>query len=219
MKFRAQRRLINRMRRPLLRRRLRDAIRHHPPGEPLRLVVGAHGIYQAGWIPTEQESLDLLDPAQWAAYLGERRVAAILAEHVWEHLSPEQGLAAARTCFRFLAPGGLLRVAVPDGLHPSPEYIRRVEVGGTGPAAWDHKVLYDHRSFSALFERAGFHVELLEYWDEAGEFHHAAWDPADGLVHRSIRFHRPKNPLPFRYTSLILDARKPAGPAGGDAGD
>jgi len=210
-RFRAHKRLISRLRRPLLRRQLKDAIHRHPRGTPLRIVVGAHDIYEPGWIPTEQESLDLLRPDEWTGLFGGPVIHAILAEHVWEHLTPEQGLVAARTCHRFLEPGGHLRVAVPDGLHPSPEYIRRVEVGGTGPAAWDHKVLYDHRSFAALFERAGFQVEKLEYWDESGHFHAVEWDPAEGLIHRSKRFHRPKKPLPFPYTSLILDARKPAG--------
>jgi predicted SAM-dependent methyltransferase len=47
----------------------------------------------------------------------------MLAEHVWEHLTEEEGLAAARACFKYLSPGGFLRVVVPDGLHPDPAYV------------------------------------------------------------------------------------------------
>lgn len=205
----AHKRLLAKMKAPLLRYRLREAVRRTDPGAPLRIVVGANGIYERGWIGTERESLDLLQSEEWRRIFGARRIKTILAEHVWEHLSVEDARRAIRTCYDFLEPGGWIRVAVPDGLHPSPEYIQRVRVGGTGPAAWDHKVLYDYRSLVPLFEEAGFKVELLEYWDENGEFRSAYWDPADGLVRRSKRFNRERGNPPYVYTSLILDAKRP----------
>ena len=208
--FRAHRRLLSQLKKPFLRRRLRAEVRAASLDAPLRIVVGASGISQPGWIATERESLDLLNESDWLRAFGDRQISAILAEHVWEHLQPEHAVLAAKNCWRFLEPGGHLRVAVPDGLHTSPEYIRRVDVGGSGPAAWDHKVLYDYHSFSRVFEQAGFAVQLLEYWDENGAFNYVDWDPADGLVRRSKRFYQPRKPLPFTYTSLILDARKPA---------
>jgi len=75
----------------------------------------------------------------------------------------------------------------------------------------DHRVLYNHRSFADLFVAAGFEVSLLEYHDDRGVFHAVDWDPADGLVRRSRRFDDRRRPGGFTYTSLILDARKPAG--------
>lgn len=179
-----------------------------PLNSPLRIVVGAHGISEHGWIATERESLNLLNVSDWREYFTNDSIDAILAEHVWEHLTRQDGIEAARNCYRFLKPGGYVRVAVPDGLHPSPEYIERVRVGGSGPAAWDHKVLYDHRTLSDVFAQAGFKVELLEYHDEEGTFHFTDWDPAEGLIHRSYRFHRPERTRPYRYTSLIIDAKK-----------
>jgi len=183
----------------------------HPAGAPLRIVVGAHRLFEPGWIPTERESLDLLEPSGWSRYFEAGGIDAILAEHVWEHLTREQGLRAARTCHRFLKPGGYVRVAVPDGLHPHPEYIARVRVGGSGPAARDHKMLYDYRSLSSVFVEAGFEVRLLEYYDEGQAFHFTDWSPDEGMIHRSRRFHRPKHERPYTYTSLIIDAKKPAG--------
>jgi predicted SAM-dependent methyltransferase len=197
------------LKRPILRRRLRRMLAERPGDSPLRIVIGAHRIFDRGWIPTERESLDLLDVSAWRRYFGEGSIDVLLAEHVWEHLTDEQGVEAARNCYRFLKPGGYIRVAVPDGLHPSPEYIERVRIGGSGPAASDHKVLYDYRSLSRVFAAAGLEVRLLEHYDEAGTFHLAEWDPSDGLIHRSHRFHRPKQAQPYRYTSLILDAKKP----------
>ena len=176
--------------------------------DPLRLFLSA-GLYsREGFLSTQQSELDLLKPSDWEESFGERRIQTILAEHVWEHLTEEEGGEAARRCFQYLAPGGLLRVAVPDGLHPSQEYQQRVAVNGSGPAA-DHKVLYDYRSFATVFQEAGFAVELLEFWDEAGTFRHADWNPDDGLIFRSLRFDPRNQNGNLSFTSLILDARKP----------
>ena len=133
---------------------------------------------------------------------------AVLAEHVWEHLTPTEGEVAAVHCFRFLRPGGYVRAAVPDGLHPSAEYRQWVRPSGVGPGADDHKVLYNYRTFGALFERAGFSVELLEYFDEQGRFHEQPWDPALGMIHRSSRLDDRNRGGTLAYTSLVLDARK-----------
>ncbi len=191
------------------RRRLRREI---AAGSPLRVVVGSEGIFEPGWLRTEREYLDLLRPAEWRAYFAPASIAAILAEHVWEHLTPEQGLTAARTCLEFLQPGGYLRLAVPDGLHPDDAYREWVRPGGSGAGADDHKVLYTHQSLAQMLAAAGFVVELLEYFDAAGNFHAVDWDPAAGMIHRSRRFDERNRAGPLRYTSLIVDARKPAAP-------
>jgi predicted SAM-dependent methyltransferase len=171
-------------------------------------VIGASSVSQLGWIPTEVEVLDLLEKADWERYFDEASLDAILAEHVWEHLEGEEGARAAAQCCRFLRPGGYLRAAVPDGLHPSSEYLDWVRPGGVGPGANDHKVLFTYRTFSQLFERAGLRVELLEYFDEQGEFHERSWDPALGIIHRSRRFDRRNQNGSLEYTSIVLDARK-----------
>lgn len=187
-----------------------------PSGPSLRVILGAGGQRWDGWTATGREQLDLTDPASFAAYFGARRAAAFLCEHVWEHLTPEQGRAAARLCFTHLRPGGVLRVAVPDGLFPDPAYQRVVQVGGPGPAdhpAADHQVVYTHRTFVPIFEQAGFTVTLLEHWDEAGVLHVQPWNPADGPIYRSVPLdhrnaaHRAGSGPPG-FTSLILDARR-----------
>ncbi|UCG88447.1 MAG: methyltransferase domain-containing protein [Gemmatimonadota bacterium] len=177
---------------------------------PLRLVIGASGVYDSGWINTDIEYLNLLDPLQWETYFNENSIDAMLAEHVWEHLTIEQGMEAARRCFQYLKPGGYLRVAVPDGCHPSQDYIAWVKPGGTGPAADDHRVLYNHTTFADVFVRAGFRVELLEYFDSQGEFHYVDWSPEEGKIRRSSRFDERNSGGTLEYTSLILDAHKDA---------
>jgi predicted SAM-dependent methyltransferase len=188
-------------------RRLRRAFAaSHAP----RIVVGSSGIFEPGWIPTEIEVLNLLRPADWKKFVSENSLAAILSEHVWEHLTTEEGAVAANTCLTYLRPGGYLRLAVPDGFNPDPDYREWVRPGGSGPGANDHKTLYTHESLGRLLSNAGFQVELLEYFDVAGQFHFTDWDPADGMIHRSRRFDERNHDGQLRYTSLIIDAVKPS---------
>jgi predicted SAM-dependent methyltransferase len=161
------------------------------------------------WIDTDREVLDLTDARTWEGLLPENRLDSILAEHVWEHLDPGAARYAAALCFRFLKPGGYLRVAVPDGMHPDPGYVSAVRPGGSGWGSDDHKVLYDFRSFSMLFSEVGFEVRLLEYFDDSGRFVQNPWDPAHGMVRRSARFDERNAVEPLAYTSVILDAVKP----------
>ena len=69
---------------------------------------------------------------------------AILAEHVWEHLDCFAAIVAAQNCFKYLKPGGYIRVAVPDGWHPDKDYIDYVKPGGWGAGSDDHHVLYTY---------------------------------------------------------------------------
>jgi predicted SAM-dependent methyltransferase len=173
-----------------------------------RIVIGASGIFEFGWIPTEIDFLDILKPHDWITLFVPNSLDAMLAEHVWEHLTQEEGLIAAQFCYKYLKPGGYLRVAVPDGFNSNNDYIESVRVGGSGPGADDHKVLYTYITFSNLFQKAGFDVELLEYFDEHHNFHHTEWTPEQGKIIRSKRFDPRNQTGALNYTSLILDARK-----------
>jgi predicted SAM-dependent methyltransferase len=176
---------------------------------PLRIAVGSSGVVQSGWTKTEKTYLDLLQPGDWTGYFKPGQIDAILAEHVWEHLTVDQGITAAKTCKRYLRPGGHLRIAVPDGNHPDPEYIRYVMPGGVGPGADDHKVLYDYRLLSRTISEAGLSAELLEYFDENGRFVFNPWNASDGMIHRSSHYDARNRDGKLNYTSLIVDARAP----------
>ena len=179
---------------------------------PLRVIIGAGTQAWPGWTATQRDQLDLTDRASFERYFAGRRADALLCEHVWEHLTPAQGQAAARLCFEFLKPGGWLRCAVPDANFPDETYQRTVQVGGPGPAdhpAADHQVVYDARRFRALFENAGFEVDLLEYCDEQGRFHYHGWDVSTGPVYRSLLLDHRNRAGALGFVSLILDARRP----------
>jgi predicted SAM-dependent methyltransferase len=166
----------------------------------LRIVVGASGTGDPGWIRTDFQYLNLLHSADWRRFFRSDSIDAILAEHVWEHLDPDEGLTAARTCFTFLRPGGYIRVAVPDGLNPDPTYIEYVRPGS--PADMGHKTLFTYKTFEELFRKAGFDVRLLEYFDESGQIQLTDWKEQQGTITRAWRFDR-------KNTSIIIDAFKP----------
>jgi predicted SAM-dependent methyltransferase len=128
------------------------------------IVIGAGLKDVPEYIPTQIEYLNLLHQPDWERFFRPDSIAAILAEHVWEHLTTEEGSAAAATCFKYLMHGGYLRVAVPDGLHPSPEYQDWIRIGGASPmqGANDHKAVYTYRTLSQLFEHSGFRTALYE---------------------------------------------------------
>jgi predicted SAM-dependent methyltransferase len=189
----------------------------------LRIVIGAWDRFDPGWIPSQQDFLDLLVPEHWSRAFRPGSVDAILAEHVWEHITEDEGRQAAQTCYRYLKPGGYLRVAVPDGFHPDPLYVAQVkpepdQPGVTAGNAENHKALYTYKSLAAVFEAAGFRVELYEYFDEAGRLHERTWDRTAGTIWRSRRFdpHRERTyPSSLHhslsYSSIVLDAIKDAG--------
>lgn len=174
-----------------------------------KIIVGAGGTQYEGWLSTDEKILNLLFDEDWASLFRPDSLDAILAEHVWEHLTPKQAVIAAYNCFKYLKPGGYLRVAVPDGLHPSEDYINWVMPKGTGHGSDDHKVLYTHETISSLFSPIGFTVSLLEYFDQSGVFHEYTWDSVDGMVRRSKHFDSRNTDGALRYTSIILDAIKP----------
>src|SRR5690554_2271245 len=92
----------------------------------LRVVLGAGGIYQEGWIATDIDRLNIVQEQDWHALFVPNSIDVLLAEHVWEHLTLEEGVIGLKHCFQFLKPGGYFRIAVPDGNHPDPEYIEYV---------------------------------------------------------------------------------------------
>lgn len=177
----------------------------------MKVVIGAGKTHFDGWISTQEDELDLLRREDFERLFSDEKPEAFLAEHVWEHMSFEDGCIAAKNCYDFLSKGGYLRAAVPDRNFRSEWYQNMVKVGGNGDPnhpAFTHKIVYDYRTFTEVFTRAGFEVELLEWCDEAGEFHYQYWDEADGRIGRSLRFDTRNTGGKLGMVSIILDARK-----------
>lgn len=87
-------------------------------GGPLRLHLGCSDVYLAGWL-----NVDMADPRHhldlcWDLRRGipfpDGQAEAVFAEHLFEHIGLDGGLGLMRECRRVLAPGGVLRITVPD---------------------------------------------------------------------------------------------------------
>ncbi|TDQ36574.1 putative SAM-dependent methyltransferase [Aureibacillus halotolerans] len=180
----------------------------------MKIVIGA-GDYDKGkdWLHTQEEELNLLNASQWEAKFPRESLTAILAEHVWEHLTYDEGIEAAKTCFPFLKPGGHIRCAVPDGYFQNESYQHMVQVGGPGPKdhpAAGHKILYNFNTLTQMFQSAGYKVNLLEYCNEQGIFHSVPWDTKDGFIYRSALHDHRNQDGELQVISLIVDAIKPS---------
>jgi len=173
----------------------------------LQIIIGAHTTDYKDWLPTNIENLNLLEIASFDNLFGDKKADRFLAEHVFEHISYDDAIVALKNCNKYLKKGGVVRIAVPDGFHPNPDYINMVKPGGYGEGAHDHKLLYDYKTLSKAFEESGYRVNLLEYYDENGQFHFNEWDSKDGHVIRSKRYDKRFNE-PLGYSSLIVEGIK-----------
>lgn len=137
----------------------------------MKIILGAGQTTQEGWLSLQETDLELTNKNDFKKYAQNNTVDAFLSEHVFEHLTLEEGHAAAQNIFNALKPGGYIRIAVPDKNFRNEEYQNTVQVGGPGPKdhpAANHKIVYDYKTLSDLFEQHGFVVHLLEYFDEEG---------------------------------------------------
>ncbi|SDR93603.1 Predicted SAM-depedendent methyltransferase [Paenibacillaceae bacterium GAS479] len=178
----------------------------------MKVVIGAGLTKFEGWISTQEDEFNLLSLESWNELSEPASIDALLAEHVWEHLTYEEGTMAAEHCYQFLKPGGYIRCAVPDKNFRNDWYQQLVQVGGPGPAdhpAASHKIVYDSEAFVSVFEKAGFKVTLLEYCDKNGDFHYTYWNEMDGRIGRSYRFDTRNSIKELGMVSIIIDAKKP----------
>ncbi len=177
----------------------------------MKIIIGAGKTALDGWISTQETELNVLNKSDFEKIFSKEKPTAFLAEHVWEHMTCEEGLLAAKNCYEYLEEGGYMRVAVPDKNFRNEWYQNLVKVGGNGdPAhpAYTHKIVYDYKTFSEIFVQAGFDVELLEYCDENGNFHYKYWNAHDGKIGRSLRFDTRNHDGKLGMVSIVLDAKK-----------
>lgn len=177
----------------------------------MKIIIGAGKTKLDGWISTQETELNLLCRDDFERMFADKKPTAFLAEHVWEHMTFEEGIKAAKNCYDYLADGGYIRVAVPDKNFRNDWYQNMVKVGGNGDPnhpAFTHKIVYDYKTLSQVFSQVGFEVELLEWCDENGNFNYKYWDEKDGKIGRSLRFDTRNTDEKLGMVSIILDAKK-----------
>ncbi|MEO9899934.1 methyltransferase domain-containing protein [Nisaea sp.] len=187
-------------------RRLRQAVEM---GAPLKVVLGGTAPAPE-WFGSDIGFFDATCATAWAELFGhEASIDRLLAEHVFEHIPPELIPAVLENALRYLKTGGTIRIAVPDGHNPNPDYIRHVEPGGVGPGADDHKQLFTIEILSAALEAAGFQVEPGEWFDSGGQFHETPWSDDRGNIYRCKRHGTPDKSFSSSHLSLLVDGVKP----------
>ena len=150
----------------------------------INLVIGAGGNYFDGWISTDKDIFDIINPLSWEKKFKNKKIDNILAEHVFEHLNFRDVKKALFYIYNFLKVGGILRFAVPDGYHPS-VYVRKlIKPNGLELGADEHKVVFNIDMVEKLAEENGFELDRIEYFDKNGVFHTKEFNFENGYISR-----------------------------------
>ncbi|KKQ86167.1 MAG: hypothetical protein UT08_C0001G0033 [Candidatus Woesebacteria bacterium GW2011_GWB1_38_8] len=196
--------------------------------ENIKLIVGSGGTTQVGWISTDFDTLDITIDSDWSFLLGNKKASAIVAEHVMEHLNWEDIIKSLLNVRKYVRMGGYLRIAVPDGNHPSKYVIDLVKPNGLEPGADDHKVLLNIEKLESLAKELNYFLVPIEYFDKKGHFHSKELNDQRGFIKRSSKHYKGRftedkkeyskfiNSVPrklrnqfikynFSYTSLLVD--------------
>ncbi|NEP77367.1 MAG: hypothetical protein F6K39_03770 [Okeania sp. SIO3B3] len=152
----------------------------------MQVVLGAGGEGLEGWKNTDIDQLDIRDGLSWSRLFYPASLDNLLAEHVLEHLTLEEALTAFQHIYSYMRQGGVFRIAVPDAYHPSLYYRELVKPGGL-ETPFEHKAFLDYKVLTMLAHKSGFVVNLLEYFDENGNFHQKDYSEESGVIRRCAK--------------------------------
>ena len=173
----------------------------------INLIIGAGNSKYANWLSSNYPWLDITKESSIEKYFEAKTVNIILAEHVFEHLSIDEGVIAIKNLKKILKKYGTIRLAVPDELNPDLDYKNYSKPDGSGIGAKDHKVFYNYKSIKKIFD-SDFKLKFYEFYDESGKFNYNEWSNniESGFIKRS-RYEDIRNTKDkINYSSLILDA-------------
>lgn len=174
----------------------------------IKLLVGAGLTSFKSWFSTDIHFLDITKESNFENLFTKRKIDKILAEHVLEHLTSEQLKLMSENFYKYSSNKINIRIAVPDGFHKDRNYVEQVKPGGTGNGAEDHKHLFNYKSLSEVFEKAGFKANPIEYWNEEKEFYTVYKNDNNGIIRRSFINDKRNSDGSPNYTSLIIDFTK-----------
>lgn len=179
--------------------------------DPIRIVIGAtaHEVSNqtnvfGDWIPFTVNELDVLSREDFVFYFGQTNsIDAIVAEHVFEHLSLGDAVWAFQLCREFLKDdGGYLRIAVPDWFSYMPQELAYKTIADIKHQ--HHTQLNVHSLTHLLKTFSGFaKVVPREFSLDDGSFWYRPLNPLRGKIRRSLCFSSLSRP-----PSLIVDAFK-----------
>jgi predicted SAM-dependent methyltransferase len=157
------------------------------PKTGLRVNVGCGARPLAGWINLDRARgphVEIAWDLRHGLPFADSSCTALLVEHVLEHLSRDGAQLLLRECRRCLAPGGGLRVSLPDAERYLRSYVgdRRFLLSGTFSSAIDapidrvnqmmrenghHLWAYDAELLTIFLTRAGFTGTRVELFGES----------------------------------------------------
>ena len=179
----------------------------------VKIILGAALTSQKDWISTNEEWFDISKKKDWQKlFKNKRKLKRALAEHVFEHLSVDEMRNSLKLIFENMLKGGSLRIAVPDGNNPNPEYRKHCGINGIGADASDHKQFLTYEFLSREVEKIGFKCTLIEGYLENKELVSKSVNNNLGRVirSRSNSINLSKKGWDFydSNTSLIIDCFK-----------
>lgn len=183
------------------------------PDTRRRVHLGCGKNHIPGWLNVDGDANggpDLVADLRGGIPLPDNSVELIYSEHLFEHCTLQQGLALFAECFRVLAPGGIIRTAMPDlrdavrcyldnwreqewvkdfPYIDSPAHMLNVSV-----REWGHLYMYDHDELRLRLSQTGF----------------VGIQPCEiGRSKRADLCNLETRP----GSSLVIEASKPSGPA------
>lgn len=182
-------------------------------GENIKIIVGAAETFQEGWYSTNEQWLNIVSKKDWSTVFSEKKIITnVVAEHVFEHLTRDQCLTSLKNIHKHMIEGGRVRIAVPDGYNPNPEYIRHVGIGGIGDDAADHKQLLNVDVLKEIFVETGFTPNHIEGYTKEGALITNDFSDHEGVIYRSRKhsteIRRKRWAFVDAETSLIVDGIK-----------
>lgn len=172
------------------------------PKKISKININSNRRHSSGWLNTDKKTLDITQETSWLQNNIEKKsLNKILAEHIINKLEEKDIESVIQNFKQFIASDGLLRIAVPDGYHPDKEYIKKIKQ--------KNNTLYNYKELIELFNKYGFVADVLEHFDENGNFHFKEWNKEDGFVKRSSRYDKRNRKKKLSYTSLIIDFKLP----------
>jgi predicted SAM-dependent methyltransferase len=128
------------------------------------LNLGCGGHYHRDWVNIDiaPATKDVIyhDLANEPLPFEDGSCAAVYHSHVLEHIPPAAVPAFIRECYRVLAPGGVIRIAVPDLEGLAREYLRQLESGDAEKHEWMIIELIDQLARNHSGGR------MMEYWKQ-----------------------------------------------------
>ncbi len=181
--------------------------------EKIKIIVGAAETFQQGWYSTNEQWLDITKEEDWTKVFSDKKIITnVVAEHVFEHLTKEQCLKSLQNIHKHMIQGGRVRIAVPDGYNPDPDYLRHVGIAGIGDDAADHKQLLNVDVLKQLFADIGFEPNHVEGYTKDGTLITNEFLDDEGFIYRSRKHSTEKRRQRWAFadaeTSLIVDGIK-----------